>query len=121
MLQASFEALVGFLFIMIRIMMFCFGAYPIIFDKGNGFFRGMHEFPFTRALQILSVTGDLPLSRVYAIQIIRLYIRTADDSPYRYELNPILEDASRVNVINYCDQSQTIEGAKHLAQFLQKP
>ena len=61
------------------------------------------------------------LYQVHALQIIREYVRGNKSSYYSYELNLILKDGSRKNVVDHGSIKQLQKDAQTLGQFLGIP
>jgi len=89
----------------------------IIFDKQTGQFQKGHKGHFSE---------HCLLSDIHAIQLLREYIHSSDDddndtSYYSYELNLVLRDASRLNVIDHGNLSDIYYGADVLSAYLNIP
>lgn len=61
------------------------------------------------------------LKKVHALQLISEYVRGDKSSYYSYELNLVLKDGERINVIDHGDRSAIQRDAQALAGFLGKP
>ena len=61
------------------------------------------------------------LDDIHAIQLISEYISGKKSSYYSYELNLVLKDASRINVIDHGNDSTISSNAKVLSRFLDVP
>jgi hypothetical protein len=93
---------------------------PVVFDRGRGtYWKGRtppHEAPRQ------APSGDhADLDDVYALQIISERCRTKNSSYLSYELNLILKDGSRLNVVDHGNYEQLRGDAETLAEFLKKP
>ena len=64
---------------------------------------------------------SVELTRVKALQIISELCRGDKSSYHSYELNLILDNASRINVVDHGSLSKLREDANRLAQFLGVP
>lgn len=60
-------------------------------------------------------------SNIYAIQIIREYVKSDKSSYYSYELNLVLDDGRRLNVIDHGKKNEILEDARELGEFLDVP
>jgi len=93
---------------------------PRVFDKHTGFFwRGRRE-------PLLGVNADLGqdhcrLNEIHAIQLLRDYCRSDKSSYFSYELNLVLHDHRRINVIDHGKLTRIRSDADRLAQFLSVP
>lgn len=61
------------------------------------------------------------LDDICAIQLISEYCSGDDSSYYSYELNLVLKDASRINVIDHGNKTRILEDTQILADFLDVP
>lgn len=95
-------------------------AKPVVFDKTNGFFWKGWKAPETTAIENPD-KHSARLSNIHALQIISEYVRGDKKSYYSYELNLVLKDGSRLNVIDHGDVHKIREDAVVLSQFLGKP
>ncbi len=79
------------------------------FDKVNNNFKKGYEILCS-------------LDEIHAIQLIKEFIESEDSSYYSYELNLVLKDASRINVLDQGGKpSLIISEAEKLADFLDLP
>jgi hypothetical protein len=61
------------------------------------------------------------LEDVHAIQLLREYCRGNKSSYYSYELNLVLHDGRRVNVVDHGKHSQILDEARMLSECLEVP
>lgn len=107
--------LAGLIFIFVGGWMYYFVMAPIVFDKGKGCFWKSRK-----------KSGDIfdknfvKLQDIYALQLISKYV-SGDDSYYSYELNIILGNGKRINVIDQGSPKKLRGDATILAAFLNKP
>ncbi len=97
-----------------------FGTAPIVFDKSRGFFwkgRKARDGVFHSD----STKDFAGLEDVHALQLLSEYCRGSKRSYYSYELNLVLRDGRRINVMDHGDSKKLREDAKTLSQFLEKP
>lgn len=92
---------------------------PIVFDKNVGYFWKGWKVPQMYGRD--NPKGAIRLSEVHAFQILAEYIRSDKSSYYSYELNLILEDGSRHNVIDHGKLDDLRNDAADLSSFLGKP
>ena len=64
---------------------------------------------------------QFPLAKIVALQIIGEHIRDEDGSFNSFELNLVLTDNSRRNVIDHINLKAIIKDAKDLSNFLNVP
>jgi len=115
-----FPSLIGFFFAVIGGLLFYFGTKPIVFEKGNGYFWKGRKNPET-VYNIEELKSCTELKNIYALQIIAEYVRGNKSSYYSYELNLVLEDATRINVIDHGNLNKIRDEVNKLSQFLNKP
>ncbi|MEX0722797.1 MAG: hypothetical protein WD357_03070 [Gracilimonas sp.] len=92
---------------------------PIVFDKSVGFFWKGWKQPEMYGSD--NPKGAIRLSDIHAFQILSEYIKSDNSSYHSYELNLILKDGNRHNVIDHGKLSALREDAKELSKFLGKP
>ncbi len=112
--------LIGLVFATIGGCMLYFGTRPIVFDNVRGvFWKGRKEpgVIFDRRNQ-KNFTG---LEVVHALQIISEYCRGNKSSYYSYELNLVLKDGKRINVVDHGSIRKLREDAEILSKFLGIP
>ena len=111
---------IGSVFTAVGGVMFYFGTMPIVFDKSIGYYWKGKKSP----LQIYNkekVKNLAKLDEVYAMQLISEYCHTKNSSYYSYELNLILKDKRRINIVDHGNKKKIREDARVLAGFLERP
>lgn len=94
------------------------GAAPIVFDKAIGSFSKLWVAPFERQVA-LGVPTDL--KDIHALQLIPEYVTEDETSFYSFELNVVLRDGKRLNIVDHSGLETLREEARELAAFLRKP
>ncbi len=61
------------------------------------------------------------IEQIHALQLISEYCRSDKNSYYSYELNLILEDGKRINVVDHGNLGKIRDQAATLSEFLRKP
>lgn len=92
---------------------------PIVFDKASGYFWKGRKDPQIALLR--NEAGDFtPLRDIHAIQLLseRQGSGKNRSSYYSYELNLVLQDGTRVNVVDHGHRARIVEDAQTLATFL---
>lgn len=112
--------LIGLIFSGVGGAMFYFGTAPIVFDKRKGYFWKGRKVP-DEVFDKSSIKHFTKLERVHAIQLISEYCRGNKSSYYSYELNLVLEDGQRINVVDHGNENRLREDAGNLSDFLGKP
>ena len=101
---------------------------PVVFDKQNdAFWRGWWKN--NDSLTLKNSFHFMKLNDVYALQVVVEHVKEIIISPTSssqriycsYELNFILKDSSRINMIVHGDKEKLKEDAAVLARFLNKP
>jgi hypothetical protein len=111
--------LVGLVFAFIGGSMLYFGTAPVVFDKPKGYFWKGRKSP-DEVIDISSIKNFTELSKIHALQLISEYCRTNKNSFYSYELNLVLENADRINVVDHGNKNNLMEDAQSLSRFLGK-
>jgi hypothetical protein len=104
------------------VVMYYFLCRPAVFDRHIGWYWKGN--PTLRAHQQLqSLTQATALSNIHALQLLSEYIPgDSDSSPYHsYELNLVLKNGRRLNVMDHGDLPSLMADAKLLARFLGVP
>ncbi|MDP3980552.1 MAG: hypothetical protein Q8Q33_03955 [Chlamydiota bacterium] len=112
--------LIAIIFTIAGALMFYFGAKPIVFDKGRGLFcKGRVTIETT----LSQSTGKnwARLDQIHALQLISEYCSGNKNSYYSYEINLVLKDAQRINVVDHGNLNIIRSDAQQLAQFLNVP
>ncbi len=97
---------------------------PLVFDKYSGYF--LKGRAAGKGAEVLAAKGT-SLEEVYAIQLISELVRKSSSSgsgrrSYRsYEINLVLKDGSRVNVVDHGKRWRIVDDAKRLGLFLEVP
>lgn len=89
---------------------------PTVFDKtSNYFYEGFGK------KDISSLASSKSLSDIVAFQIIGKSISNSDANYNSFELNLVLNDASRINVVDHGNLKAIIKDAEYLSKFLDVP
>ena len=117
----------GGIFVLAGSLLYHYFTKPINFDRGlNLYWRGKKDPSDTTA------KGVIQLQDVHAIQLVSERIRSQSSSSsrshssrrssyYSYELNLVLHDATRINVVDHGKLSVIRQDADRLADFLDIP
>lgn len=112
-----FPVSMGLLFLIVGCCTFYFGTTPIVFDKQIGYFWKCRSEIFIEAV----AKNYVRLEKIRALQLLSKYFRDSDGSYYSYELNLVLDNGDRMNVVVHGDSDQLREDAGVLATFLGVP
>ena len=96
------------------------GTNPIVFDKISRLFwkgRVAPDQVFDRG----RIKQYAEFDRIHAIQLLSEYCRGNKTSYHSYELNLVLENGERINVVDHGNKNKLVEDAQTLATFLEKP
>lgn len=117
-----FPLLMGAAFATIGGTMLVFGTRPIVFDKTIGWHWKGHRKP-TDVFDTNELKQAVRLEEIHALQLIREYVPGGRNSSgyYSYELNLILKDSSRLNLVDHGNLEDLINDGQALAEFLGIP
>lgn len=108
------------IFVAIGAVLIFFGMRPVVFDKTTGYFwKGFGE-PDLYSLNNPK-SNTVSFSEIYSLQIISELVRSNKSSYMSYELNLVLKDGNRKNVIDHGKLSKLREDGRNLAEFLNVP
>jgi hypothetical protein len=119
-IDAIMPLLFGFIFLAAGSCMLYFVNSPIVFDKQLGFFWKGRAVP-DKVSDRKSIKHFSELEKIHALQIISKYCSDSDSSYFSYELNIVLENGKRINVVDHGNQNKLREDARILSAFLEKP
>lgn len=111
---------IGILFAGIGGSMLYFGTAPIVFDTGKGWYWKGRKSP-DHVMDKRTLKHFCELKDVHAIQLVSEYCRGNKTSYYSYELNLVLEDGRRINVIDHGSVEKIRADAAVLSAFIGKP
>ncbi|MCB1583669.1 MAG: hypothetical protein KDI92_11435 [Xanthomonadales bacterium] len=112
----------GGIFLTAGLLLFKFMTKPCVFDTFYGcFYKGKKRPQDHFGMDPNAKNSIIKLSEVKAIQVIRERINSKNGSYYSYEINLVLADASRINVIDHGNHAAIIEDAETLATTLGVP
>lgn len=116
-------ALVGLFFSIVGGGMLYFGTAPIVFDKQSNLFWKGRKSPHKmyRRSYTPKNKNSVELENIHALQLLSEYCSSNKSSYYSYELNLILNNGERINVIDHGSKNKIREDAETLSQFLGKP
>ncbi|MBU2927050.1 hypothetical protein [Winogradskyella psychrotolerans] len=115
-----FLILFGLLFAGAGGFMFYIFYKPRVFDKQQGLYYTTYQFKLHKSRRQHS-EDYLPLKSIIAIQIIGEHVQSDDGSYKSFELNLVLDDASRRNVVDHGNLKSIIKDAEMLSTFLNVP
>lgn len=112
--------LFGLVFAVVGGVLFYTGAKPVVFDKRSGYFWKCWKSP-DKAFNLNAMEEYTKLSDIHALQLLSEYIRGDKSSYHSYELNLVLKDGNRVNVVDHGNHVKLLEDARTLGDFLGIP
>lgn len=112
--------IIGLVFTGVGIGLLCAGTAPIVFDKKTGYFWKGRKAP-TEVYDKSVIKHCVRLDEIHALQLISEYCSGNKNSFYSYELNLVLKDGRRINVVDHGDQARLRKDTDMLALFLGKP
>lgn len=125
-IKSSSSLLFGVIFFGIGVLMMYFGSIPFVFDKREGYLWKGRKKPQSDAVEEHSPRKIALIDEVHAIQLLHELVKTHSQTTgtkYRdtYELNIVIGDGSRVNVVRHGDKESLLKDAARLSAFLGKP
>lgn len=100
--------------------MLYFGTSPIVFDKTKGAFWKGRKSP-DEVFDRRDIKDFAQFDRIHALQLISEYVRGSKSSYHSYEMNLVLENGHRINIVDHGDKDRLREDAKTLSAFLERP
>jgi len=100
--------------------MLYYGTAPIVFDTRKGYFWKGRKAP-DEVFDKRAIKHFAELEEIHALQLLSEYCRGNKSSYYSYELNLVLKDGSRINVVDHGNRTRLREDAAVLAALLDKP
>jgi len=93
---------------------------PIVLDRTMGvIWKGKNPPKFTGDQSVNNEV--IYINDVHAIQIISEWIRSNKNSYTSYEINLVLKDATRFNLVDHGNKQQILSDAQELSEFFGKP
>jgi len=99
---------------------FYLGLRPNVFDKKTGFYYKSYKIPTSRS-NSKERKGWISLDEINALQIIKERVKTKNSSYKSYEINIVLSDGERFNIVDHSSYNTIKEDAKTIADFLGVP
>lgn len=112
--------LVGGVFMAVGIGMYRSGSAPIVFDRRKGLFWKGRVAP-DAVLDKRQIKDLIALDDIVGLQIITERVRGNKSSYNSYELNLVLKDGERINVVDHGGAAKLRADARELGVFLDKP
>ena len=116
----AFLSLMGLLFGGVGAWVLYSSTVPTVFDKTIGMFWKTRKTPDFYSHHA-DTKDQVRLNNIYAIQLIAEYIRGDKQGYYSYELNLVMNDGKRINVVDHGKKSVILKDAETLSRFLNKP
>lgn len=113
---------IGLLFVLVGAFMLFYFTKAATFDRARGWYwRGKARPGSDHRMQTRKDAARL--SEIHALQLISEYVSGGKDSSpyYSYELNLVMKDGSRINVMDHGNLQDIREGADRLSKFLNVP
>ncbi|MGB0431710.1 MAG: hypothetical protein ACPGLV_14650 [Bacteroidia bacterium] len=115
---SGFMYVIPFIPMVMGVVLFKKFTKKIVFSGTEGlFYKGRKpEMPPTKGSKNFALLSD-----IYALQIIRERVRSSKSSYNSFELNLVLKNGDRLNVIDHGNLKRLREDATKLAEFLKVP
>lgn len=111
-----FLVIAGLIFSGAGVLLFYNLYMPVVFDKQLGLYYKTHRFKLHE-----SKDNQIRLTSIAALQIIGEHVRSDKGSYKSFELNLVLEDGTRKNVIDHGNLKSIIMDAEIISKFLNVP
>lgn len=113
-------SIIGLFFIWIWLLGFLHFMQPITFDKKSGYFyKGKPEMIW--GIIDPSDKKLIPHSSIYAIQVLLEHVRGENTNFLSYEINLILNDKNRINIMDHGERDDIKSNAKIIGEYLWVP
>jgi hypothetical protein len=112
--------LIGLVLVIAGGTMFYLGTQPLTFDKKRGTYWTGRSEPAPQK-RTAAAKENVALERIHAIQLLVERVRGNSSTYDSYELNLVLDDGSRVNLLDHSGLRQLRQDAEGLAHFLGVP
>ncbi len=119
-IETVLPTVIGCVFVIVGILMYYFFTIPIVFDNHKGMFWKDRKSP-SKLVDKKYLKCSLEFSNIHAIQLIAERVKNSEGDYYSYEMNLVLKNGDRVNVVDHGDDDQIREDANKLSLFLKKP
>jgi len=93
---------------------------PVVFDLNHGYFCKSRLKP-EHTMDPSRIKNYARLSDVYALQLISESCSSKNGSYLSYELNLVLNDGTRINVVDHGNLGELKRDARLIAELIQKP
>ena len=93
---------------------------PVVFDKKKAFFWKGRKAPDDDFV-VNTVKDFARLEEIHALQLVSENVSSDDGSFRSYELNLVLKNGKRINVVDHGNEIKLREDARTLARFIEKP
>lgn len=110
----------GLIFTTAGVLMFYFFYMPRVFDKQHNLYYKTHKFKL-HYNKSKKWSTYIPLKNIRALQIIGETISSDNGNYNSFELNLVLEDGSRKNVVDHGSLKTIIDDAHVISEFLNVP
>ena len=107
----------GIVFFLVGFFLLRSWTTPRVFDLDVGYYWKGRNSPNTT----IGSNEQCKLDDIHAIQLLKEYCRSDKSSYYSYELNLVLKDGNRLNVVDHGKLSMIQNDAEKLSQFLDIP
>lgn len=119
-LAVLLPVVIGLIFAIVGGCLYYFGTTPIVFDRSSDYYWKGRYSP--NAMPDRDIQSNCTrLNRIHALQLISEWCRGDKSSYYSYELNLVLENGDRLNVVDHGNARRLREDAARLASFLDVP
>lgn len=118
--EAALQFVLGVSLLLLGAAALYSGTAPIVFDRHRNAFWKQRVAPYEAGTR-QELGRATPLDRIHAVQIVSEHCRDEDSVFYSHELNLVLENGARVNVVDHWALETVREDARRLSLFLGVP
>lgn len=119
-LDVIFPMLFGLIFMTVGVLLIRWMITPVVIDKEEKAVWKGKKSP-REVFNVSELKGYAEIKTIHALQLVAEYCRGNKSSYTSYELNLVLEDGRRLNLVDHGNRQKLIEDAQTLAGFLGVP
>lgn len=119
-IQTIFASIAGTVFVLLGAFFYYLFTIPVVFDKHKGVFWKNRKSP-SKLTNKRFLERSTELNNIHAIQLIAECVEDSDGDYSSYEMNLVMKNGDRINVVDHGDDKQLKEDANKLSLFLRKP
>ncbi len=119
-LIAILPMLIGLVFMLVGVVLIRSGIVPIVIDKEEKAVWKGRKSP-REVFNVSELKNFAEIKNIHALQLISEHCTGSKSSYTSYELNLVLTDGQRINLVDHGNRKKLIADAQTLAEFLEVP